>query len=373
MANLVLKTERDVADLTLGATFFGVGGGGTAAEGQKLLGRELAAGGELPVVPAGEIPDDIWTVSVSFMGNRAPLTEEQEKQKLRLGLTEWKYENNLVEAVRFLQEVTGKKVGAIVVPELGGANTPAPLSVAAHLGIMAVDADYSGRALPEVAQFGLRFAGYGIAPLASVDKWGNKTVIYETVNESLAERIGKLLATAAFGNTGLAFGLVRGAEMKKSVVPGTVSECHALGRAIREAREAGRNVPEAILAHTGGTKLFTGTVTEKDWSVTDGYYDGYHTLAGEGEFAGHTLKTWFRNETHIAWLDGEPHVTAPDLIGQVRTDDGQPLLNNEVVAGDRLTFIGLPARPMHLRPEALPLLAPRHYGFDIDYLPLRAQ
>ena len=33
--------------------------------------------------------------------------------------------------------------------------------------------------------------------------------------------------------------------------------------------------------------------------------------------------------------------------------------------------LGLPARELHLRPENLPMLDPRHYGFDIDYLPLK--
>ena len=37
MSELVLRTEQDVEDLPWGATFYGVGGGGTASEGLTLL------------------------------------------------------------------------------------------------------------------------------------------------------------------------------------------------------------------------------------------------------------------------------------------------------------------------------------------------
>ena len=36
--------------------------------------------------------------------------------------------------------------------------------------------------------------------------------------------------------------------------------------------------------------------------------------AAAGEFAGHVLKVWFRNENHVSWLDGEPWVASPDLM-----------------------------------------------------------
>jgi DUF917 family protein len=256
------------------------------------------------------------------------------------------------------------------VPELGGANTPGPLSAALELGVIAVDGDYGGRAVPEIAQCSATFFGHPLVPIASVDKWGNKTMVYEAVNASMAERLGKMLAMAAFGNTAIAFSSLSAKEMKKGVVPGTISEALGIGEAIRTARERGVNAPGAILKHTRGKKLFDGVVSHKEWQVKDGYYDGFHIFTGEGEFAGHTFKTWFRNETHISWLDGKPHVTTPDFVAQVRSHDGQPLLNNEVQVGDRMTIIGLPSRPFHLQPHVLPALSPRHYGFDMDYMPV---
>ncbi len=86
MSELVLRTEQDVEDLTWGATFYGVGGGGTASEGLTLLKKELARVGSITCVDPGALRDDAWTATVSFMGNRAPLSPEQESQKKNLGL-----------------------------------------------------------------------------------------------------------------------------------------------------------------------------------------------------------------------------------------------------------------------------------------------
>ena len=373
MSGIILKSQLDVEDLTWGATLLGVGGGGTPAEGHKLLSRELAAKGSIECVDPLSLPDDALTVCVTFMGNRAPLTPEQEAQKKTLGLTEWKYENNMVEAVRFFEKVMNRKVDALIIPELGGANTPSPIATASILDIKAVDADYCGRALPEVAQSGSCLMGESMTPIVSVDKWGNKSVIYEIVNEALGERLGKMLAVAAFGNTALALSPVPASVMKKATVHGTVSECVGIGRCAREAKEAGRDVVEAVMAHTGAKKLFQGRLVRAEWSVKDGYLDGYNTFEGEAEFSGHTLRTWFKNENHIAWLDDKPYATSPDMICQIEYNLGRPLLNNECKEGQSFVILGLPARDLHLQGNHLSMLDPRHYGFDIDYLPLKGR
>ena len=184
------------------------------------------------------------------MGNRAPLTDEQKKKMDALGLKTWKYENNLVEAARLLEAYTGEKIGAVVVPELGGANTPGPMAAGINLGAAVVDGDYAGRAIPEIAQATPCLFRKPIYPMASVDKWGNKTVVYETVNAGTGERIGKMLAMAAFGNTGLAMFLMRAEEMKKLVIAGTITECYRLRR---RKLNRNRNRPRY---HSGHPELY---------------------------------------------------------------------------------------------------------------------
>ncbi|MBW1732010.1 MAG: DUF917 domain-containing protein [Deltaproteobacteria bacterium] len=373
MAELVLAKDRDFDDLVLGATFYGTGGGGTPEEGLRLLKKEAAAGRKITCVPPESIPDDSWTACVSFMGNRAPLTEEQKREMERLGLRAWKYENNLVEAARLLEMHTQCKIGAIVAPELGGANTPGPMAAGINMGLPVVDGDYAGRAVPEVAQATPCLFGKPMFPVASVDKWGNKTILYETINMDMAERLGKMLAVAAFGNTGLALFLLRASEMKKVIISGTITECYVLGKAIREAREADKDPVRAILYSTNGWLLFRGEVVSKTWSVKSGYYVGFHLFSGINQFEGHKYKIWFKNENHIAWYDNEVHVMSPDMICQVDNETGEPITNHELEEGRKIAIIGLGARAVHRQEKTVHKLAPRHYGFDIEYIPIENQ
>ena len=42
----------------------------------------------------------------------------------------------------------------------------------------------------------------------------------------------------------------------------------------------------------------------------------------------------------------------------------------ELTEGQRVTLIGVPSRARHREPDALAFMEPRHYGFDIDYVPM---
>ncbi len=373
MTDLILRSEEEFDDLVVGATFYGTGGGGTPEEGLRLLKREASAGREIKCVAPDSIPDDDWTVCVSFMGNRAPLSDEQKKMMDDLGLKTWKYENNLVEAAKLLEAYTGQKINALVVPELGGANTPGPLATGINLGVSVVDGDYAGRAIPEIAQATPCLFGKPIYPMASVDKWGNKTVVYEAVNAGNGERIGKMLAMAAFGNTGLAMFLLRAEEMKKLVIPGTITECYQLGKEIRTATETGSDILQSVLKCTNGWLLFKGQVVEKKWAVEDGYYVGYHHLRGLDQFEGHEYKVWFKNENHVSWYDEIVDVMSPDLICQVVLKSGKPITNHELQKGQSVALIGLAARDVHRREDFIDQLAPKHYGFELDYIPIEKQ
>jgi uncharacterized protein len=186
----------------------------------------------------------------------------------------------------------------------------------------------------------------------------------------MAERIGKMLAVAAFNNTGLAMFLLKAHEMKKMVIPGTISESYRMGKAIHKAKEIGNDPLDAISQSEGRWLLFQGEVIEKQWAVEDGYYVGTHRLKGLGDYQGQEYKIWFKNENHVIWLNGEVHVMSPDMICQVDRNTLEPLTNHALEEGREVAIIGLAARPVHRLKDFLGQLAPRHYGFDIDYLPI---
>jgi DUF917 family protein len=368
MPTHTVKNEQGIEDLVRGATFLGTGGGGTPKIGFDLLKLEVDEGKELGWIDPGEIPDDAWTATVTFMGNRAPLTQEQESQKEKIGLIRVRYEKNLVRAAQILEEYTGQKIEAIVAPEIGGANIPGPIAAAIALGIPMVDGDYSGRAVPEIAQCTPCLGGKSVLPIVSVDKWGNVCIIKESVNHDVTERIGKMLAMAAFGNTGLAGFLLPGREMKALVIRGTLTESLRLGEAIRRAREKGESPVNKAIEFCKGWLLFKGRLSKKEWQVIDGYYCGYHTFQGVDEFKELVLKTWFKNETHITWRNGQPYVTSPDLIVQVDLLSGEPITNHELQKGRNVAVIGVRARDYYRTEAGLRALEPRHFGFEIDHI-----
>ena len=56
----------------------------------------------------------------------------------------------------------------------------------------------------------------------------------------------------------------------------------------------------------------------------------------------------------------------PDLISLVEADSGQPLTTEGMRFGLRVHVVGIPSSPVWWRPEALPLVEPRAFGYDMD-------
>lgn len=372
MPTVVLKNKIDAEDFVRGCTFFGTGGGGSPEDGLKQLLAVLDEGKEIKWVDISEIPDDAMTVCSYGMGSIAPLTPEQEKEMKELGLTEEKIKDKLAAAIKELEIYTGQKVDVIVPVEIGGANTPTPVATGARLGLLVPDGDYSGgRAIPEVIQTTPHLNGYKMTPLTSVDQWGNTVIIKDAVNNKVAEKLGKLVSILAYGRlAGNATYLIPASEMKKLIAPGTLTRAFELGKTIREAREAGKDPIDAIVKYTKGWLLFKGKVVKKDDEDRDGYYWGTVILEGVDEFKGHTFKWWFKNENHISWYDEKPFVTSPDIISAVYLENGEPATNPRIKEGDNVAVIGVKGADVFRAPEGLEVLGPKHFGFDIEYIPI---
>lgn len=373
MGEYWLRSQQDAEDLVRGATLFGTGGGGSPEEGRRLLAEALAGGLKVGWVDPESIGDDDYTMCVSFMGNRARPAPEDERKRLSLGLTDFIYPDNMRKAAEVLIEILGFRPKYIVCPELGGSNTPVPLCTAASLGMLAVDGDYAGRAIPEIAQCTPCLYGLPILPMVSVDKWGDITIMRAARNCGMAERVGKMLAMAAFGNTALAGFVLSGRDTKRVLVRNTLSESLQVGRAIREALENGRGPVEAAARATGARVLFVGELARTEAGVDDGYYQGYHCFVGRGEWQGQEARVWFRNENHVMWVGDRVVATSPDLIMQLDASCGEPIPNHSLEVGRTVALLASPARKVHLSPEAIERLGPRHYGFDIDYRPVCAE
>ena len=258
---VAIRSDHEIEDFVRGCTFMGTGGGGDPKDGIAWLKAAREDGKEITLVDYTEIPDDAWTVCPFLMGSIAPHTEETKKKMKRLGLTSDVYKSIQAESVSLLEEHMEVKVGAIVAIELGGSNTAGAIVAASRLGIPAVDGDYTGRAIPEVPQTTPYLADLPLWPISSVDKYGNRAVITESTGYEMAERIGKFIAAASFGLAGQAGFLFKGSDMKRVVIPGTLSKCLEIGRSIRTSQEAGQDPVTEIVKALDGWFLFEGEVS----------------------------------------------------------------------------------------------------------------
>jgi len=365
-----LENLQDCEDFVRGCLFMATGGGGSVAWGMGMLRSALEEGLTLEWVDADEIADDALTVTPYGMGSIAPPSQETLDEIERVGLVNKFGDHSMEEAVKELGKYLGKPIGCLVAAELGAGNTPAPLVTGARLGIPVVDGDYAGRAIPDEMQGTPYLYGKHSWPFASVDMWGNVSIVTYTVNPHMLERIGKMLAVAAYGSTTMAATPLPGHEMKEILVRGTLSQCLALGRAMRQAREAGQDPIDAALATTGGWRLFEGVVTGKDWEDRGGYMYGTTHIQGTGEYQGHKLDVWFKNENHITWLDGEAWVCSPDLV-TLAYRDGEGTTNTLIEEDDEIVAMGMKGLEAFRTEFGLNEAAgPRYYGFDIDYVPI---
>ena len=95
-----------------------------------------------------------------------------------------------------------------------------------------------------------------------------------------------MLADSGFGMVAHACYIMSGKEVKDALVPGTLSQCFAVGQAIRIANEKGEDPVAAAIKAANGHLLTTARLVKKEGKTIDGLYYGTLELEGIDEFAG---------------------------------------------------------------------------------------
>ena len=79
------------------------------------------------------------------------------------------------------------------------------------------------------------------------------------------------------------------------------------------------------------------------------------------------LEIDFQNENLIARNGGQALCTVPDLITIVSLEDGEPIGTESLRYGLRVAVLALPAPKELKTPEALAVVGPRAFGYDLDF------
>lgn len=371
MATKKLTNIQEATDFVRGCTFYATGGGGLPENGIESLMSEINEKGFVQITDISEIPDDAVAVCPFLMGSIAPHDEATLKEMAGFGFIDGvnKEKARLAKAIQELEAYTGVKTTVVVPIELAGANTSGPISAGSSLGMMAVDGDYCGRAIPEILQITPYLYDRKWLPVASVDEWDNVCIIKKATNLRVVERIGKFISAGAYGLAGQAGFIMSGKELKETVIAGTLSKSYELGKFIREAQEAHLDhIPQKIAEKVGGWVLAEGKRTDFEDEDRIGYYWGTTTIQSD---AGDEYKIWFKNENHVCWKNGEPFVSSPDLICVVDRHTGEPIPNPKMRQAQEVAIIVLPCDERLRQDKIKKVLDPQYFGFeDISYVPV---
>ncbi len=350
--------EDEVSAIAVGAGILGAGGGGSPYLGQLQLTGLLREGRRVGIMPAGELQDDDLGCGVSGMG--APTVGIE---KLPRGDEMW-------QSVHAIEQHLGRKFRFLVVGEVGGGNAIEPLIAGAYGGLPVIDADPMGRAFPELQMDTFMIYGVRPWPFALHDPQGNSAVFGPVDSAKTAERIGRAATVAMGGSVALALPVITGGELKSYGIHGTLSLVHRLGRAVEVANRQKDDPIAGIASVVPAQELFVGKVVDVERRTTGGFARGRLQIAGLGGYQSENMQIDIQNEFLIAYRDGVPVATVPDIVALIEEESGLPLGTEALRYGLRLTVVGIPAAAKLKTERALAVVGPRAFGYDVDFRPL---
>ena len=356
-------TKQSLYDIINGCAIASTGGGGTLSEGLALIDRAIAEGGVFKLVSLDELSDDALIGVPYFCG---ALTQQEENPLAKypelpqpLGVL----------AAQSMERYLKREFDAFMSTELGGTNTAQAFYTAASMGRSIVDADPAGRSVPELQHSTFFLHDIPIAPMSIADAYGNSAIFDKVANDERAEHWARALAVASNNTVGVLDHPASAADIRGAVIEGAITYAEKLGAALREAKASSSDAAGAVIEAGEGKLLFMGSVTSADFEDRDGFTYGTIILSGLGEYSEHEYKVWYKNENIISWLDGEIHVTVPDLICML-DDAGEQQINPFVRLGQKFTVFALPAPKQWVTERGLSCFGPRSFGFDVDYKPI---
>jgi DUF917 family protein len=349
-------TPEDIDHLVLGATLLGTGGGGDPYIARLMVMEALKERGPVRVVTARELPLDGLVITAAVIGAPTVMIE-----KVPSG-------EEFVTAVRALANYLGQDPVAIMPIEVGGMNTLIPIATALQLDLPVIDADSMRRAFPQVEMTVFTLAGIPATPMSIADEKGNVLVL-ETETNQVAEKLARSAVMQLGMTAGVASYSVSVQQVIDHAIDGSMTYCIQLGKRLADIQDGVEGALEEFLTYAEGQSLFEGKIIDIERHTTGGFARGTVILESLVE-ADRTLRVEIQNELLIAFENGIPIATTPDLICLLDYENGQPITTETLGYGQRVRVIGLPCAPEWHQPGMLELVGPRAFGYEVDYVPL---
>jgi len=344
----MIKLDHDLVKYLIdGATILATGGGGDPDLGLELLIRDLEKGLQLRICDPSEVSG--LTCSAYICG---PMPRPGERDVCI-------NDNIIRSALEYVSSVRG-----IVPTELGGYNTAIALHISSILDVPTLDCDQVGRAAPELVHTAYYLNGVDPWPSIVLTPRGDVLEIkkcsdifsYEDIVRSISEKHGGVLVFDSF---------VDSSKVSSLAVKGTLSMSIEVGKIVNTSKDPIHDLVERF----EGFLIFRGVVEDVDLDIRQGFLQGKVTYRGIDSFEGRYLEVIVKNENIAAFRDGRPVVLPPDLIC-VLDDTYKGLTNNRVERGLKVWVIAFKAPEIWRTEKGLKLFGPRHFGLDIDYVPV---
>lgn len=369
MGRIKLNKE-DMDALLIGFSILGTGGGGDPEWGRKILENDFQNNRACEIVDIEDVEDDAFVCSGGIMGSVMAL----ENMSYDAIVADWEDDFVLITAFKEMESIMGKKLDYIIPFEAGGLNTPVIMSLAARMGIPMINGDALGRSAPETQM--TSFIGHNIAlnPMPLVDAHGNTIVVMNSKESTYADEIGRFVVTKGGSLGGNAHYPMSGKDLKRSCVPGTITQSLEIGKTIIGAREKGKNPVEAFRKIVKGIMLFTGEIEEVFGEDKGGFYLTNVKIRGNNEFENNIAKMVIKNETMVIWINEEIKCIFPDMAFILNPQTGDGLMSSKLETGMPINIIGTPCherlRESLASEEGKKAFGGARYGYDeLQYTP----
>ena len=354
----------DLEDLSLGAVFLATGGGGDPYVPRLVTERALEQYGPVELIDAASLDDDACVVTIGGVG--APTASLELLPSV----------DDAGRALEAFEAETGRRADALVSFEIGGGNSLIPMIAAVERGLPVIDGDGMGRALPEAQMMTYPIAGVCPTPAIAVDYRG-RVETFATTDIFEYERQIRQFALTHGGMVTACEHPMTGRQVKDSVVPGTVGFSKELGALLRRRRGNAHAMLAPLAALFGDSiygevrHLYTGKVVDTERRIEGGFDRGIARLEAF-ERGWEPLELAIKNEFLLATLGDRVVASVPDLITVIDYETSAPINAERLRYGQRVTVIAIGCPAFYREDRALAVVAPRCFGFDVDYVPLES-
>ena len=402
IGDLWTLTERDIEYLALGCGVLGTGGGGNPYYEKIKLIDLIRNGAKINIIDPDTkntnlLSSDMNVLTCDFMGAPAISLEKLYSEEQTTGV--------IYQMIDYLKQKEKDKFCnkiALICGEIGGANGLTPLICAALLNkektningehINVINGDFMGRAFPELQMTVGCMYGKNSWPIALQDDNNRKYLLADCKSDKDAEDILREKCVEWGMIAAMSSMPLKGKEIQdknqKVCIKYTYTLAWNIGKIIYQERLKHENPLFKIEKFIVGSKIaYYGKIIDLNRQNNKGFNTGViviKNLAKKGDvnyfIQSDMISIDLQNENLVI---REGNVNEKNKIGKkskiiVSVPDLIVLFDHEFnsIATENLRYglhcyvMVIPANPLLTSKEALKIVGPRAFGYDIDYKPL---